>query len=352
MAFEDLTPNQRRIVIAVIEELHTGRYREEFRASVTGGQDGKIYLIGINNNGKDILRVSVTDVHTLRDEGYITAVSESPNIYLASLKAKAYQQYQLHKDLEQQSQLVRVVSGLKAEADGSNRVALWERHPAHPSGEVFVAGDIPVTVAKTKAVISKIEKGELIVLDKIEPQNDEENKSGNQIYPSIKSDTYQQERFPIEIQESMERFRQRYPDANKVAFIMMQFGKTPAHTNITNSIKRILSSHGIQGLRADEVQYHDDLFPNILTYIYGCGFGVAVFERIEKDEFNPNVALEVGYMFALHKPVCLLKDRTLKTLHVDLVGKLYREFDSQEPERDISNQLESWLKDKGLIPSN
>lgn len=31
-------------------------------------------------------------------------------------------------------------------------VALWEKDPAHPDGEVFVAGDKPVQVAMTSAV--------------------------------------------------------------------------------------------------------------------------------------------------------------------------------------------------------
>lgn len=86
-------------------------------------------------------------------------------------------------------------------------------------------------------------------------------------------------------------------------------------------------------IRADDKQYHDDddLFSNILTYIHGCGFGIAVFERIEIDELNPNVALEVGYMVALGKSICFLKDNTLRTLHADLVGKLYRVFDSLDP---------------------
>ena len=86
-----------------------------------------------------------------------------------------------------------------------------------------------------------------------------------------------------------------------------------------------------------------------MTYIYGCGFGVAVFERIEAEEFNPNVSLEVGYMLALKKPVCLLKDKTLKTLHTDLVGKLYKEFDPQNPGKTIPDRISQWLLDKEII---
>lgn len=154
---------------------------------------------------------------------------------------------------------------------------------------------------------------------------------------------------PIEIKESLEHFKIDYPDPNKVAFIMMKFGETNAHVEIVEAIKTVLDSHGITGVRADGKHYHDDLFPNVLTYMYGCGFGIAVFERIEADEFNPNVSLEVGYMFALNKPVCLLKDRTLKTLHTDLVGKLYKSFDPQDPNKNIHEEVTQWLSDKRII---
>jgi hypothetical protein len=153
---------------------------------------------------------------------------------------------------------------------------------------------------------------------------------------------------PVEIQESLERFKEDHPDSARTAFMLMQFGQTRAHEEIAAAIKEGLAVHGIIGVRADDRQYHDDLFPNVLTYMHGCGLGIAVFERIEAERFNPNVALEVGYMFAMRKPVCLLKDRTLDTLHADLVGKLFRQFDTQNPGETIPPVVSKWLSDKGL----
>jgi len=154
---------------------------------------------------------------------------------------------------------------------------------------------------------------------------------------------------PIEIQNSLARLKHDYPDPAKVAFIMMQFGETAAHDEIVKAIRKALESHGISGVKANDKEYHDDLFPNVMTYLYGCGFGIAVFERIEAEEFNPNVSLEVGYMLALRKPVCLLKDKTLKTLHTDLVSKLYKTFDTQDPGETIPDEISQWLSDKGIV---
>lgn len=157
-----------------------------------------------------------------------------------------------------------------------------------------------------------------------------------------------EESIPPEIKVSLEKFREDYPTPRKTAFIIMQFGKTGAHQNIVEALKQVFDKHGIVALRADDKEYHSSLLGNVLTYIYGCDMSVAVFERIEADKFNPNVSFEVGYMRALNKPVCLLKDQTMSTLQTDLLGELYKSFDPQDPKGSIPAELEKWLKDKGI----
>lgn len=154
---------------------------------------------------------------------------------------------------------------------------------------------------------------------------------------------------PPELTNSLACFQKDYPDPSRVAFIMMQFGNTRMHQEITQSIRDTLSGYGITGLRADDKEYHEDLFPNVQTYIHGCSFGVAVFERLQGDEFNPNVALEVGYMRALRKPLCLLRDSTVKTLPTDLVGKLYKTFDTQNAASSIPQVLTKWMDDHDMV---
>jgi len=43
---------------------------------------------------------------------------------------------------------------------------------------------------------------------------------------------------PPEIKLSLKKFREDYPDTRKTAFIIMQFGKTPAHKNIVEAISK------------------------------------------------------------------------------------------------------------------
>jgi nucleoside 2-deoxyribosyltransferase len=130
---------------------------------------------------------------------------------------------------------------------------------------------------------------------------------------------------------------------------MMQFGTTRAHLEMLEAIRNSLKHFGIIGLRADDKEYHEDLFPNVQTYMHGCGFGIALFERLQSDDFNPNVSLEVGYMRALRKPVCLMKDETLRTLPTDLVGKLYKSFDPQRASESIPTELTKWLHDREIV---
>ncbi len=151
-----------------------------------------------------------------------------------------------------------------------------------------------------------------------------------------------------EIASGIEKFRQDYPTSQRTAFIIMQFGTTKLHQDIVDCIKEQLGKHGIAALRADDKQYLDDLFPNIKVYMHACDFGVAVFDRITEDDFNPNVTLEVGYMLGMGKDVLLLKDKTLKSLSTDLTGRLYKPFDTTDVSGSMPAQVVKWLNDKGL----
>jgi len=153
---------------------------------------------------------------------------------------------------------------------------------------------------------------------------------------------------PRELEPSLELFRQDHPGPESCGFVMMRFDQSRLHSEIISSIRDCLDARSLKALRADDKSYSDDLLPNIRTYMHGCAFGIAVFERLTADEFNPNVSLEVGYMMALGKPVLLLKDSTLHTLPADLVGRLYSTFDPQSPATTIPPILSRWLSEKNL----
>src|SRR5258706_4511505 len=175
------------------------------------------------------------------------------------------------------------------------------KYDIHPSYQTTSAQDLSDEVVN-RYINPALDYIEARLIEAIE--NDKP--LGFRVSQDISSTTY-----PLEISQSLQGFLRDHSNARQTAFIMMRFGMTEAHTEIVKVIKDVLSKYEIVAMRADDKEYHDDLFSNVLTYIYGCNFGIAVFERLETDDFNPNVALEVGYMRALKKPVCLLKDKTI-----------------------------------------
>jgi hypothetical protein len=78
----------------------------------------------------------------------------------------------------------------------------------------------------------------------------------------------------------------------------------------------------------------------------GCRFGIAVPEDILVAEFNPNVALEYGFMRALGKPTLLLKEQRMLP-RADILGTLWGQFDP-----DPFNFTWRQVDDLVLVPAN
>ncbi len=154
---------------------------------------------------------------------------------------------------------------------------------------------------------------------------------------------------PPEITISLKRLRERFPDEKKTGFLIMRFGEAKPYPAIVQAIKATAKEYGLEIIRADENEFHDNLWENVQTHMHGCSFGIAVYERIAFEQPNANVGLEVGYMMAMNKPVLLLKDKTVTALQTDLAGKLYKEFDPHDPAGTIPEMVERWLRDKGIV---
>lgn len=154
---------------------------------------------------------------------------------------------------------------------------------------------------------------------------------------------------PPEIALSLKRLRSKYPQPSPLGFLIMRFTATKPFEGIVSVIKQTAQEHDVVVIRADENDFHADLWGNVRTLLHACSFGIAVYDRIDTNEPNANIGLEVGYLMAMNKPVLLLKDKSLATLQSDLAGKLYKPFDPHDPEGTIPKQLESWLKDNGIV---
>jgi nucleoside 2-deoxyribosyltransferase len=66
-----------------------------------------------------------------------------------------------------------------------------------------------------------------------------------------------------------------------------------------------------------------------------CKFGIAVLEGTLAEDFNPNVALEYGFMLALGKPTLLLKEQRMSA-RADIPGTAWESFDILDIENRIT----------------
>lgn len=145
--------------------------------------------------------------------------------------------------------------------------------------------------------------------------------------------------------KSEEKFYNKY--GHNAVFVIMPFREELKQ--IYETIKNTFNEHGLNAIRADENEFNNDLWENVKVYLDCCNVVVAVFNKIghEQDNpiYNPNVALEVGYMLAKGRKVCILKDNKLPKLPSDLISKMYKEYDSDNVETTLSKQLELWIRD-------
>jgi hypothetical protein len=147
------------------------------------------------------------------------------------------------------------------------------------------------------------------------------------------------------------RFLADHPDYDRNVFIMTRF--VPGNrllVQLDEELRRTLCRNGLDGLRADDRMYPHDrqLWKNVCVYMLSCKYGIAVLEDRVKDEFNPNVALEYGFMRALGKPVLLLKDEGFRNLRADIIGTLHESFDLLDIPGTMGPPITRWVHDLGI----
>lgn len=137
------------------------------------------------------------------------------------------------------------------------------------------------------------------------------------------------------------KFYEKY--GHNAIFVIMPFRKEL--NKVYEIIKDIFASKGYSAIRADEKEFTNDLWENVRVYLECCNVAVAIFDKDDQDNYNPNVAIEVGYMLSKGNQVCLLKDKKLPTLPSDLISKMYKEYDSDDVEGTLPEQLGLWIRD-------
>jgi hypothetical protein len=95
-------------------------------------------------------------------------------------------------------------------------------------------------------------------------------------------------------------------------FIMIRYRKHNA--SLIKTVKSALAERNLFGVLASDHNLTDDLY-NPIACLLCCARGIAVFDQAEtKEQFNPNVAYELGMLHLLSRPCLILKHQTLQSL--------------------------------------
>lgn len=148
-------------------------------------------------------------------------------------------------------------------------------------------------------------------------------------------------------------------------FLMTKFPDAPSASvedeqldSLTRYIEEALRPYGLVLRRADQRNYasSSQLWDNVRTHMLGCRYGIAILESKYRDEFNPNVALEYGFMQALGRDVVLFIEEEFKHRRADIIGTLGKSFKwsskTEETEASIYRAVESWMIDLGRPKTN
>jgi hypothetical protein len=128
----------------------------------------------------------------------------------------------------------------------------------------------------------------------------------------------------------------RYPDAK--AGTADPAGRALAIT------KDVCSEFGLEFHLASDRAISDDLWDNVTAHMWGCRYGVALFEdRVERG-LNHNLLIEVGAMIMSGRRCALLKDGSIEKLPTDFVGMIYKSVDLSA-EDTVATVVRAWIKD-------
>ena len=152
--------------------------------------------------------------------------------------------------------------------------------------------------------------------------------------------------------DDCERFFKDHPNYGRNVFIMTRLVKgNRLLEELDRELRAVLREHDLDPVRADNKMYLRDrnLWNNVCVYMICCKYGIAILEDRVADEFNPNVAIEYGFMRALNKPALLLADEGFRNLRADIIGTLREQFDITDIKGTIRKPIEKWLKELDLI---
>lgn len=108
------------------------------------------------------------------------------------------------------------------------------------------------------------------------------------------------------------------------------------------TIKATCSEAGLEFHLASDRALVDDLWANVTAHMWGCRYGVALFEDRVDRGLNHNLLIEVGAMIMSGRRCALLKDGSIARMPTDFVGMIYKAVDLSA-EDTVASVVRDWI---------
>lgn len=132
---------------------------------------------------------------------------------------------------------------------------------------------------------------------------------------------------------------------------MTRFPENSSRTDALDPVREALDIareacrlHGLEFHLASDRAIDDDLWANVAAHMWACRYGLAFFEDRMKARLNYNLTIEVGSMLMAGRRCALLKDRSIKKMPTDLVGRIYKDVDLAKSQ-SVASAIHEWLRD-------
>jgi hypothetical protein len=104
------------------------------------------------------------------------------------------------------------------------------------------------------------------------------------------------------------------------------------------------ADHRLEFHLASDRAIDAELWGNVNAHMWASRYGIGFFENRRERGLNYNLTIEVGAMLMAGRPTLLLKDESIGRMPTDLVGRIYKSVDLEEPDT-VSKAIHTWIRD-------
>lgn len=157
--------------------------------------------------------------------------------------------------------------------------------------------------------------------------------------------------FPGHHRSHFDRLEAFWADApfERSVFVMTKYPdgadqtKDDALVRVIEAVKTAVLQAGYHPNLASDHAHQDLIWENAEVGLLGSARGVAIFERRHRDEVNPNVAMEHGWMLGMGRPVLCLREGNFGDLRANNQGRIVADFEWDDPEEAITAAIRNFL---------